>query len=104
MGAHVRLPQDSVKPILKARREFFGPMRRGGGTCGRDGGFCRHNRRNAMPLKLLAALLVAPLLGACVAGDNDVVNTPSEIEATLDQDIDGDGTVPQGGFEVPAPE
>ncbi len=40
------------------------------------------------------------LLAGCVAGGNDVVNTPSEVEATLDSDIDGDGTVPQGGVEV----
>jgi hypothetical protein len=55
-----------------------------------------------MPLKLLATLLLVPALAACVAGGNDVANTQSEIEATLDQDIDGDGTVPQGGVEVAA--
>ncbi|WP_167766911.1 hypothetical protein [Jannaschia formosa] len=52
------------------------------------------------PLKLLTALPLIALTAGCVAGGNDVVNTPSEIEATTDQDIDSDGTIPQGGIEV----
>lgn len=48
----------------------------------------------------LAALAGIALLAGCVAGANDVADTPSEIEATLDQDIDGDGTIPQNGVEV----
>lgn len=48
----------------------------------------------------LAPLSVAVLVSGCVAGANDQVDTSSEIEATTDQDIDGDGTIPQGGVEV----
>ena len=53
------------------------------------------------PLKLLTALPIVALMAGCV-GANDPVNTTSEIEATLDSDIDGDGTIPQGGVEVAA--
>ncbi|MDB2407123.1 hypothetical protein N9W17_01145 [Jannaschia sp.] len=55
------------------------------------------------PLKLLTALPLIALTAGCVAGGNDVVNTPAEIEATTDTDIDGDGTVLQNGVEVGAP-
>ncbi|MEM9796702.1 MAG: hypothetical protein AAF919_09445 [Pseudomonadota bacterium] len=48
---------------------------------------------------VLAVSLVAVLAG-CVGGGNDTVDTVSEIEATTDSDIDGDGTVIQGGVEV----
>ncbi|MBM2575774.1 hypothetical protein JQC91_05595 [Jannaschia sp. Os4] len=52
-------------------------------------------------LKALLALALAGSLSACVAGGNNRVDTTSEIEATTDQDIDGDGTVPSaGGVEV----
>lgn len=50
--------------------------------------------------RALALLLAAAALSGCVAGGNDRVDTAAEIEATTDQDIDGDGTVPQGGVEV----
>ncbi|WP_299816442.1 hypothetical protein [uncultured Jannaschia sp.] len=53
------------------------------------------------PLKLLIALPFVALMAGCV-GANDPVNTVSEIEATTDSDIDGDGTVPQSGVEVAA--
>ncbi|WP_371156356.1 hypothetical protein [Jannaschia sp. 2305UL9-9] len=52
--------------------------------------------------KIAAVLPLTILLGACV-GANDPVDTNSELEATLDQDIDQDGTIPQGGVEVGAP-
>jgi hypothetical protein len=55
-----------------------------------------------MPYKLLLTLPVLALLAACVAGGGDPVNTQSELEATLDQDIDNDGTIPQGGVPVGA--
>ncbi|UWQ21672.1 hypothetical protein [Jannaschia sp. W003] len=50
--------------------------------------------------KLLVALPVVALLAGCMgtAGSTD-----TSLEATLDQDIDGDGTIPQGGVEVGAP-
>lgn len=51
---------------------------------------------------LLALPLLAVMAG-CVAGGNDRVDTQAEREATLDIDIDGDGTIPQGGAEVGAP-
>ena len=53
------------------------------------------------PLKLLTALPIVALMAGCV-GANDPVDTVSEIEATTDSDIDGDGSVPQGGVEVAA--
>ncbi len=53
------------------------------------------------PLKLLTALPIVALMAGCVPA-NDPVNTTSEIEATTDSDIDGDGTIPQGGVEVAA--
>jgi hypothetical protein len=53
-----------------------------------------------MPIKLLIALPFALVLAGCQSGMNDQVNTTSEIEATTDQDIDGDGTIPQSGVEV----
>ena len=56
-----------------------------------------------MPMKLLIALPFALVLAGCQGGANDQVNTMSEIEATTDSDIDGDGTVPQGGVEVGSP-
>ena len=52
--------------------------------------------------KILAALPLALLISGCVAGGNDVVNTPAEVEATTDSDIDGDGMVMDGGVEVGA--
>jgi hypothetical protein len=42
-----------------------------------------------MTTKAYALILAALALGGCMA-DGDPVNTQSEIEATLDQDIDGD--------------
>lgn len=48
----------------------------------------------------LTPLTLAILVSGCVAGGNDRVDTPAEIEATTDQDIDGDGTIVQGGIEV----
>ena len=51
-------------------------------------------------LKTLLALGLVAALSACVAGGNDRVNTTQEIEATTDQDSDGDGTTSQGGVEV----
>ena len=56
-----------------------------------------------MPIKFLAALPLLALAAACVPAGNDRVDTAAEIEATTDQDIDGDGTVPQGGVPVGAP-
>ncbi|MCK0168138.1 hypothetical protein MWU52_11290 [Jannaschia sp. S6380] len=56
----------------------------------------------SLPLKMLTALPLIALTAGCVAGGNDRVDTLSEIEATTDDDIDGDGTVPQGGVEVAA--
>jgi hypothetical protein len=50
-------------------------------------------------LKLMTALPLVALLAACVGGGGQV-DTASEIEATLDQDIDNDGTIPDGAFEV----
>ncbi|PWJ22097.1 hypothetical protein [Jannaschia seohaensis] len=54
------------------------------------------------PSERLTALPLITLITGCVAGGNDVVTTPSEIEATTDSDIDGGGTVPQGGVAVGA--
>jgi hypothetical protein len=48
----------------------------------------------------MIALPFALVLAGCQTGANDQVNTVSEIEATTDQDIDGDGTIPQSGIEV----
>lgn len=58
-----------------------------------------------MPLfiKTMTALSLISLAAACVPAMNDRVDTLDEIEATTDQDIDGDGTVPQGGVAVGAP-
>jgi hypothetical protein len=50
-------------------------------------------------LKLLTALPLVALLSACVGGGAQV-ETPDEIEGTLDQDIDNDGSIPDGGIEV----
>ena len=52
---------------------------------------------------LAVAALPVVLLGGCVAGGNAVVDTPAEIEATTDQDIDGDGSIVQSGVETGAP-
>ena len=52
------------------------------------------------PWTTLLVLTVAAALSGCVAGGNDRVDTRAEIEATTDQDIDGDGLVSQGGTEV----
>lgn len=49
--------------------------------------------------KLFTALPFALLISGCVAGGNDVVNTPAEIEANSDTDIDGDGTILENGVE-----
>ncbi|WGH80070.1 hypothetical protein [Jannaschia ovalis] len=43
-------------------------------------------------LKTLTALPLIALLAACQAGGG--VETEAGLEATLDQDIDGDGTIP----------
>ena len=51
-------------------------------------------------LKLLTALPLMALTTACVQGGNDVVDTQAEIEATTDQDVDGDGSINEGGVEV----
>ncbi len=56
-----------------------------------------------LPLKLLTALPLVALAAACVPGGNDVVDTPAEVEATVDQDIDGDGTIMDDGVETAAP-
>lgn len=48
----------------------------------------------------LAPLTVAALVSGCVGGGNDPVDTIAEIEATTDQDIDGDGLIVQNGVEV----
>lgn len=56
----------------------------------------------ANPIKLLTALPFLLLISGCVAGGNNSANTTSEIEATTDQDIDGDGKVLENGVEVPA--
>lgn len=53
-----------------------------------------------VPLKLLTALPLVALMSACVAGGNNTVDSQSDLEASLDSDIDGDGTVPQNGVEV----
>jgi hypothetical protein len=50
-------------------------------------------------LKALSALPLIALLAACVGGGAQV-ETQSEIEATLDEDIDNDGSIPDGGIEV----
>ena len=54
-------------------------------------------------LKLLIPMTIVALTAGCVASGNNRVDTVSEIEATTDSDIDGDGTVPQGGVAVGAP-
>ena len=51
-------------------------------------------------LKPFLALPLLALTAACMAGGNDVVNTPSEIEANVDQDIDGDGMIMENGVEM----
>ncbi|SFJ38801.1 hypothetical protein [Jannaschia pohangensis] len=51
-------------------------------------------------LKPLAVLPIVVLAAGCVANGDNRVDTEDELEATLDQDIDGDGTVPQSGIEV----
>jgi hypothetical protein len=51
-------------------------------------------------LKILTALPLIALLSACMAGGN-TVSSEGELEATLDEDIDGDGTIPgPGGAEL----
>jgi hypothetical protein len=52
------------------------------------------------PLKIIVALPLIALLAGCVSGADGGINSQSELEDTLDQDIDGDGTIPQGGVEV----
>lgn len=49
-------------------------------------------------IKLMTTLPLIALLAACQTSGQ--VDTPAEIEATLDQDIDGDGSVIQSGVEV----
>ena len=44
-------------------------------------------------LKLLTALSLIALTAGCVAGGNNRVDTPFEVEQTLDSDIDGDGMI-----------
>lgn len=55
------------------------------------------------PIKLMTALPLALLMTGCVAGGNNRVDTAAEIEATTDQDIDGDGSILQGGVETSTP-
>ncbi|MGB3408898.1 MAG: hypothetical protein WBA67_15560 [Jannaschia sp.] len=52
-------------------------------------------------LKTIAAIVpVALILGGCVG--NDPVDTTAEIEATTDQDIDGDGLIVDNGVTTTA--
>ncbi|UWQ18009.1 hypothetical protein [Jannaschia sp. M317] len=50
--------------------------------------------------KAMTLIPLTVLVAGCVAGDGDRVDTPTEIEQTLDTDIDGDGTIVQNGVEV----
>ncbi|KIT17642.1 hypothetical protein [Jannaschia aquimarina] len=49
--------------------------------------------------KLTAAVPLILLLAACNGAGNRVDNL-QEIEATTDIDVDGDGTITEGAFEV----
>jgi hypothetical protein len=53
------------------------------------------------PLRVAAALPLIALLAACVPGGAQV-DSQQDMEATLDQDIDGDGTITSDiGVELP---
>ena len=55
-------------------------------------------------LKLLIALPLIALMAGCVAGGGGGVNSNADLEQTLSDDLDGDGTITDGGIEVGAEE
>ena len=51
-------------------------------------------------LKLMLAVPLLALTAGCMANGGNVASTESEIEATTDSDIDGDGSITEGGTEI----
>jgi hypothetical protein len=47
-----------------------------------------------LPLKLLTALPLVALMAGCVASGDNRVDSVEDIEQVIDDDIDGDGSVP----------
>ena len=53
------------------------------------------------PIRLLAVTALVAATAACVPSGNNRVDTTAELEDTLSQDIDGDGTIIENGTVQP---